>query len=374
MSDIEWMRRCVALARRAEGRTAPNPMVGCVVVGSNGKIAAQAYHERAGKPHAEVAALEKLDFRAPGCTLYVNLEPCVHQGRTGPCAAVIASAGIVRLVVGVKDPVANHSGGAQWLAKRGLEVATGVLADECRELNRAFFTWAEHGRPLFVIKTAITADGKVATRGGESQWITGERARLDGQRYRDRLDAIMVGVGTAIADDPRLTTRDVDGGRDPVRIVVDSRLRTPAGARLLPENSESDARVVIATTEDAPQDAQETLEALGAEVWRLPATPQKRVDVLALAKNLADEGILSVLVEGGPELHASLLSAGVTDELLVYIAPILVGGRGESPAWIGGSGVIGIQEAWQFDFHGEPKRLGRDLRLLLRPRIDRGNK
>lgn len=368
MSDQEWMRRCVALARRAEGRTAPNPMVGCVIVGPDGKIEAQAYHERAGHAHAEVAALDKLNHRAPGCTMYVTLEPCMHHGRTPPCAPVIVSSGIVKLVVGVEDPVEDHGGGADWLRKRGLEVSTGVLEDECRELNRAFFTWATRHRPMYVIKTAITADGKVATRGGDSQWITGERARSDGHRYRDRLDAIMVGVGTATADDPRLTCRGIDNGRDPIRIVVDSRLRTPTDARLLPEHSDSDAQVIIVTTEAAPRDKQQALEDVGAEVLRVPQTPRKRVDVLAMSTLLAERGILSVLVEGGPELHASLLSAGVTDELLVYIAPILVGGRGESPAWVGGSGVIEIQEAWQFEFYGEPKRLGRDLRLLLRPR------
>lgn len=374
MSDQEWMRRCVALARRAEGRTAPNPMVGCVIVDEDGKIKAQAFHDRAGQPHAEIAALDKLDHRAPGCTMYVNLEPCVHQGRTGPCAPVIVSSGIVRLVVGVKDPVEDHRGGAEWLEKRGLEVTTGVLEDECRELNRAFFTWATENRPMFVIKTAITADGKVATRGGDSQWITSERARTDGHRYRDRLDAIMVGVGTATADNPRLTTRGIENGRDPIRVVVDSRLRTPADSLVLPQRSESDARVIIATTDDAPEDKQAALETLGAEIWRFAPTSRKRVDVVALANKLAGEGVLSVLVEGGPELHASLLSAGLTDELLVYIAPILVGGRGESPAWIGGSGVIDIQQAWQFEFYGQPKRLGPDLRLLLRPRTKSAKK
>jgi diaminohydroxyphosphoribosylaminopyrimidine deaminase/5-amino-6-(5-phosphoribosylamino)uracil reductase len=367
MTDQEWMRRCIALARRAEGRTAPNPMVGCVIVGEDGKIKAQAYHERAGQSHAEFAALEKLDLRAPGCTMYVNLEPCMHQGRTGPCAPVIASAGIVRLVVGALDPIEDHGGGADWLGKRGLEVTTGVLEDECLEVNRAFYTWARRARPLFIVKTAITADGKIATRGGDSQWITGERARADGHRYRDRLDAIMVGIGTVTADDPQLTTRGIENGRDPIRVVVDSRLRTPNDAKLLPNSSESDARVIIATTEAAPEAREAQLEQQGAEIWRLPADDRQRVDVRELSAMLAAEGILSVLVEGGPELHASLLAAGVIDELMVYIAPILVGGRGDSPAWLGGSGVIEIQEAWQFEFHGEPKRLGRDLRLRLRP-------
>ncbi len=363
--DEVWMKRAIALARRAEGRTAPNPMVGCVIVDGDGKIVSQAFHEQAGKSHAEIAALEKLDFRAPGCTMYVNLEPCVHHGRTGPCAPAVAAAGIVRLVVGMRDPIPDHAGGAEWLEKRGLEVAIGVLDQECAELNRAFTMWARERRPLFVVKAAVTLDGRMATRAGKSLWITGERSRADVHRLRDRLDAVMTGVGTVLADDPRLTVRDIDGGRDPVRVIVDSRLRTPPTARVLPRSSGSPARVAIATTEAAPADAAARLESEGAEIWRLPSHGA-RVDLRALADKLAAENVLGVLSEGGPELSAALVAAQLADEVVLYMAPSIVGGPGTS--WIGGEGVEDLAQAWRFELAGEVQTMGRDIKMTFRPR------
>lgn len=346
----------------------PNPMVGCVIVDPRGQVIAEGYHRRAGTPHAEADALAALGGSATGCTAYVNLEPCNHRKnrRTGPCAPLLAEAGIARLVIGMSDPIRSHAGGAAWLARRGVEVTRGVLRDQCAELNRAFVTWAKHGRPLFVLKAAMSLDGKIATRTGDSQWITGAQARLDGHRLRDRLDAVMVGVGTVLADDPMLTVRGIEGSRDPVRIAVDSRLRTPPSARILPAHGTSPARVIIATTERASMARQRRLEDAGAQVWRLGSGP--RVDMRSLAGQLAAAEITSVLVEGGATLHGALIDDGLVDELALYVAPIVIGGAGKSPAWVAGPGVATLADARQFRFIGEPRQLGPDLALRARPR------
>jgi diaminohydroxyphosphoribosylaminopyrimidine deaminase/5-amino-6-(5-phosphoribosylamino)uracil reductase len=263
------------------------------------------------------------------------------------------------------DPIPEHAGGAEWLARRGLDVRIGVLENDCAELNRAFTTWARHHRPLFVLKAALTLDGRMTTRTGKSRWITGDRARADVHRLRDRHDAICSGVGTVLADDPRLTVRDLEGGRDPMRVIVDSRLRTPATSRVLPANSDSTVRTLIATTSAAPAGPAAALKAAGAEIWRLPAV-DGRVDLWALASRLADERVLSVLSEAGPALSTSLLEVGLADEIVLYLAPTIVGGPGS--AWIAGEGVDDLARAWQFELHGDPQRLGRDVKLTFRPR------
>lgn len=362
MDDEKWMRRCLSLARRAEGRTAPNPMVGCVVLDRRGRVVAEGWHRKAGAPHGEAEALTKVG-RVPGGTLYVNLEPCRHQGRTPPCAPLVAASGVARVVVGMLDPIRGHGGGAGWLARRGIAVERGVLADDCRELNRAFVTWAREGRPWFTLKAAATLDGKVATWRGESKWVTGQPARRVGHRLRDIHDAIMVGVGTVLADDPRLTVRGLRGGRDPVRVVVDSRLRTPPGAAVLGRG-----RVIIATGRAAPRARETRLAAAGAEVWRLPG--KGGVDLAALAERLAAAGMLSVLVEGGPTLHGALLDAGLVDEVQLFLAPLVLGGSGGKTGlgWIAGGGVDRLADAHRLALAAPPRRLGADLLLTLRPR------
>ena len=356
------MRRCLSLARRAEGRTAPNPMVGCVVVDRRGRVVAEGWHRKAGAPHGEADALAKVG-RVPGGTLYVNLEPCRHQGRTPPCAPLVAASGVKRVVVGMLDPVRGHGGGAAWLARRGIAVERGVLEAECRELNRAFLRWARERRPWFTLKAAATLDGKVATWRGESKWVTGEAARREGHRLRDTHDACMVGVGTVLADDPRLTVRGLRGGRDPVRVVVDSRLRTPPDAAVIGRG-----RVIVATTRAAPAARERRLTAAGAEVWRLPG--RRAVDLAALARRLADAGIASVLVEGGPTLHGALSDAGLVDEVRLFLAPMILGGSGRRSglSWIAGAGVDRLADAARFAAAAPPRRLGPDLLLTLRPR------
>ena len=364
--DEQHMARCLELARLAEGRTSPNPMVGCVIVDPAGAVVAEGFHRRAGAPHAEAEALAQIGGRAPGCTMYVNLEPCNHRinRRTVPCAPAVAEAGIARLVMGMGDPIRSHAGGAAWLARQGVDVTRGVLRAASLELNRAFVTRARLGRPWFVLKAGTTLDGKVATRTGESQWITGPEARQDAHRLRDRLDAILVGVGTVLADDPQLTVRGVRGGRDPVRVVVDSRLRTPATARLLPAHG-SPARTIIATTEAAPRAREERLRQAGAEVWRVGAGP--RVDLPVLARRLADADINAVLVEGGADLHAAMIQAELADEIILYLAPMVLGGRGAHAGlpWVGGPGIDALARAARFTFAGAPRQVGSDLVLTL---------
>ncbi len=361
------MARCLELARQAEGRTSPNPMVGCVIVDPAGAVVAEGFHRRAGAPHAEAEALAPLGGRAPGCTMYVNLEPCNHRinRRTVPCAPAVGKAGITRLVVGMGDPIRSHAGGAAWLARQGVDVTRGVLREQCLELNRAFATRARLGRPWFVLKAGMTLDGKVATRTGESQWITGPEARQDAHRLRDRLDAILVGVGTVLADDPQLTVRGVRHGRDPVRVVVDSRLRTPVSARLLPSNG-SAARTIIATTEAAPRVREERLRQAGAEVWRVGPGP--RVDLPALARQLSGADLNAVLVEGGADLHAAMIEADLADEVMLYVAPLVLGGRGVHAGlpWVGGPGSDALAQAARFVFTGAPYQLGSDLLVTLR--------
>ncbi len=367
MSDERWMRHCLDLARQAEGKTSPNPIVGAVVLDRKGKLVGEGFHERAGKAHAEKLALAQAGKRAKGGTLYTNLEPCKHvkNRRTSPCAPAVLEAGIARLVVGQADPIRAHGGGASWLASRGVSVTRGVLEAECKEANRAFMMWARKGRPLYVLKVAASLDGKIATRTGESKWITGTAARADGRGLRARLDAIIVGVETAIADDPRLTARG-KGMRDPVRVVLDSRLRTPLASQLLPANTRSRAGVIIASTENAPKSREKRLVAAGAEVMRLPRNDAGYPCLHAFSEALAARGIASALVEGGAQVHGSFLEAGLCDELRLYMAPKALGGPGHG--WLGGQGIGKLQDAFRLRWHAEPKRLGDDLLLIARPR------
>jgi diaminohydroxyphosphoribosylaminopyrimidine deaminase/5-amino-6-(5-phosphoribosylamino)uracil reductase len=363
--DAKWMKRCLALARKAAGRTAPNPIVGCVIVGRSGEVLAEGYHHRAGEPHGEIDALAKLGGKAKGATLYVNLEPCNHQGRTGPCAPKVIASGVKRVVIGSMDPIATHAGGARAIEKAGIAVTRGVLEAECEAANRAFYTWARDNRPFVVLKAAATLDGRVATAKGESRWITGEDARREVHELRNTLDAVLVGVGTVLADNPRLNVREVKRGRDPVRVVLDSSLRTPPGAAVLP-NLESRVRTIIACTEAAPREREAPLAAAGAEVWRVP-DDGGQVDVAALCDRLAMAGITSVLVEGGPTVHASFFEADLVDEVRLYIAPMILGGHGRhgGPTWVAGAGVPHLKDAHRLELT-EVRQVGADLSLTLR--------
>ncbi len=356
------MARCLELAERYRGRTAPNPIVGCVIVDRRGAVIAEGAHQAPGTDHAEIVALRKLGRAAPGATLYVNLEPCNHHGRTPPCAPAVRDAGVARVVIGIADPVPGHGGGIECLRRGKVAVTVGVLREACERANRPFLTWAIHGRPAYTLKAAITLDGKIATVKGESKWITGARARADVQRLRNIHDAVLVGVGTVLADDPRLTSR-LERARDPIRIVLDSQLRTPPDARLLPHKT--GPRTIIATSPRASRAREQALVRAGAEVWRVATHANGQIDFSRFGRLLAELGITSVLVEGGGEVHAYLIANRLADELVLYVAPKVVGGPAKS--WVGGQGLGTLAAAPRFVFAGPPVELDGDLRLTMVP-------
>lgn len=360
--DSVHMRRCLALAERYKGRTTPNPIVGCVIVDKHGDVIAEGAHKQAGKPHAEIEALRKLAGRkATGGTLYVNLEPCNHHGRTPPCAPAVRASGVARVVVGMPDPIPGHGGGIEHLRRAGVSVSVGVLREACERANVGFLTLALEGRPAFTLKAAITLDGKICTVTGHSKWITGDVARADVMRLRDQHDGVLVGIGTVLADDPWLTAR-LPGARDPVRIVVDSNLRTPPTAHLLPKRT--GPRTIIACGEDAPARLEKPLVAKGAEIVRMPTHANGRVDVWKLAQWLGEQQLASVLVEGGGEIHSYFLEKRLADELVIYIAPKIVGGPAKG--WVGGKGMARLTNAYRFALDPDPVMLGGDLRITAR--------
>ncbi|WP_342669543.1 bifunctional diaminohydroxyphosphoribosylaminopyrimidine deaminase/5-amino-6-(5-phosphoribosylamino)uracil reductase RibD [Desulfovirgula thermocuniculi] len=339
--DRYFMQMALDLARRGLGRTSPNPMVGAVVV-KEGRVVGRGYHARAGAPHAEVNALREAGEQARGATLYVNLEPCCHYGRTGPCTEAILAAGVKRVVAAMEDPNPLVSGrGLERLRRAGVEVTVGVMEEEARRLNEVFIKYITTRRPFVVLKAAMSLDGKIATRTGESRWITGPEARLAAHRLRDRYDAVLVGINTVLRDDPSLTTRLPGGeGRDPVRVVVDSLARIPLHARLLTQKSP--APTIVAVTERAPAEKLRRLEEAGAQVLVIPGGP--RVDLAALMEELGRREITSVLVEGGGEVHASFLEGRLADKVVWFIAPLIIGGR-KAPGPVGGEGFAWLGEA-----------------------------
>lgn len=352
------MRMALRLAAKARGLTSPNPMVGAVVV-KNGKVIARGYHRKAGGPHAEAIALRRAGAGARGATLYVTLEPCSHTDkRTPPCAPLVVRSGLRRVVVAMIDPNPRVSGGGvKALRSAGIRVETGLLGDEARKLNEAFIRHVTKGLPFVTMKIAQTLDGKIATASGESQWITGRDARREGHRLRDQHDAILVGINTVLQDDPRLTTR-IPGGRNPVRVIVDSRLRIPFTATVLDRGAS--ARTIIATLAKAPKAKAEKLRERGAEV--VTARSDKgRVDLRDLMRKLGTRGIMSLLIEGGAEVNASALKAGVVDKVVLFVAPLLMTGRDALPS-IGGKSPERLSQAMKLQ-GVEVKRVGQDLMI-----------
>jgi diaminohydroxyphosphoribosylaminopyrimidine deaminase/5-amino-6-(5-phosphoribosylamino)uracil reductase len=328
------MRRALALAERARGLTSPNPMVGAVVV-AGGEIAGEGWHRRAGEPHAEIEALRAAGPRARGATLYVTLEPCAHQGRTPPCVPAIVAAGVARVVAAVRDPNPAAGGGAARLAAAGVEVEVGLLEEDARRLNRVFLTAMREGRPHVTLKAAATLDGKIADLHGASRWVTGEAARARSHRLRAEADAVLVGIGTALADDPALTVRLAEPWpREPWRVVLDAEARLGPDARLI--RAGTPGRALVATGVGADPGRVARLEAAGATVVRCPAR-DGRVDPVAVLAALWAREVRGVLVEGGAETHAAFLDAGLVDHVALFLAPLLLGGR-TAPPVIGGPG------------------------------------
>lgn len=338
------MQRALELGARAEGRTRPNPAVGALVV-LDGEIVGEGYHPAAGQPHAEIFALQAAAQRTLGADLYVTLEPCSHQGRTGPCTEAIIAAGIARVFVGTQDPNPQVAGsGIRRLQAAGIQVEVGLCQSDCRRLIAPFAKHITSGLPYVILKSAVTLDGQTATCTGDSQWISNSSSREQVHRLRDRVDAIMVGIGTVLKDDPRLTTR-LPGGRDAQRIVVDSHLRTPPEAALL--HLDSPATTLIAHLVDASQLPRQALAASGAEL--LPtAALDGRVDLRDMLEQLGRRGVQSILLEGGAQLNAAFLQAGLVDRMMVFVAPKVIGGSGGYGIFAG-QGVSRLADAVELE-------------------------
>lgn len=351
-----FMRLAIDEARKGVGRTAPNPAVGAVIVKA-GRIIARGHHRKAGTPHAEVVAIQAAKGRTRGADLYTTLEPCNHFGRTPPCSQAILDAGIRRVVCGSADPNPMVDGkGIARLRRAGVQVVTGVLKDEADALNRPFFKWMKTQKPFVTLKAAITLDGKLASATGDSRWVTGEAARQRVHELRDRADAILVGAGTVEKDDPQLTTR-IPGGRDAVRVIVDSTLRLSPRAKVFTQKSQ--AKTIVATVQNADSPRALRLAEAGVEVWNVPAKGD-RVDLKSLLRQLGEAGLVHIFVEGGAEIFASFLQQKLADELLLFIAPKIIGASGIS--WAGDLGVTQMAKALKLQTT-RVERVGEDILL-----------
>lgn len=332
MDDLAYMRLALELAKQGEGWTSPNPMVGAVIV-KNGQIIGKGWHERYGSLHAERSAIHACTQSPDGATMYVTLEPCCHQGHQPPCTDAILEAGITRVVIGSQDPNPLVAGkGLELLRQHGLQVETGILKQECDSLNRVFFHYIQTGRPYVVLKYAMTMDGKIATRTGASQWITSPEARERVHQDRHRYTAIMTGVGTVLSDDPLLTCR-IPGGKNPIRIICDTHLRTPLDSQIV--RTAQKVPTILVTCGAGERCA--PYQQAGCQVWDLPAK-DGHVDLHLLMDRLGKAQIDSILLEGGGALNWSALESGIVQKVQTYLAPKLFGGT-QAPSPIGGLGV-----------------------------------
>ena len=354
-TDEQYMRQALDLARNGRGRTSPNPVVGAVIV-KDEVIVGRGWHQKAGTAHAEIHALAEAGSAAKNATIYVTLEPCCHQGRTGPCTEAILAAGIERVVVAMVDPNPLVAGcGISRLRERGLTVDTGVLSDEAAQLNAPFIKWISCSMPFVTMKNGISLDGKIATQTGESRWITGAESRLEVHRMRNMSDAIITGIGTVLADDPELTTRLPEGGKSPVRVVLDRMARTPVGAKIL--NIQA-APTIIAVSAASPQERRDALAAAGAEVLIVPETEGK-LDLAFLLRSLGQRCLTNVMVEAGGSLNSSFLFGNYVDKVVLFIAPKIIGGSG-APGPYGGTGCGALSEAVELE-DMIVRHLGEDL-------------
>ena len=389
--DHIYMRRAIQLARQGQGWCHPNPMVGAVIV-RDGRIIGEGYHQKCGELHAERNAFASLTESAQDATLYVTLEPCCHYGKTPPCTEAIIQHGIARVVVGSRDPNPRvNGGGVRILREAGIQVDTDFLREECDALNPVFFHYIQKHTPYVIQKYAMTLDGKIATKTGASKWITGPASRAEVQSLRHACMAIMVGIGTVLADDPLLTCR-IPGGRNPIRIIADSHLRIPLDSQLVATAHEVPTYVVTAfptapaqptATEQPAAPAQPTdrsvyispeteskvdqLQALGVRLLNLPSADGPGVDLKKLMQVLGEMEVDSLLLEGGGTLNESALRAGIVNEIQVYVAPKIFGGRAKSP--VEGQGVNLPEEAYRFQIVGMDP-VGEDIRLRCLPRTE----
>jgi len=326
--DSNYMRMALWEAKKGLGRTSPNPCVGALVV-KNGKIVGKGYHKKAGTPHAEIHALRDAGRKAKGATLYVTLEPCNHTGRTPPCTEAILKAGIDQVVIGMKDPNPRVAGGgANYLAGQGLSVISGVLEQDCREINLSFIKHSATGMPWVILKAGMSIDGRIAELPGMTTMITGKQSLARVHAIRNQVDAILIGIETALTDDPSLTVRLEKSGtfRDPVRVILDTGLRLPESARMLEQKSSAETWIFCAKGSDPKK--RERLEAAGVVVKTVPTVSGGSLNIKAVLKILGQAQMTSLLVEGGSRVHGSFLDAGVVDQLLLFVAPKFLGEQG----------------------------------------------
>lgn len=340
--DEKYMRLAMQLAGNAIGRTSPNPLVGAVIVKDN-RVVGCGWHRKAGTPHAEVHALNQAGELAQGADVYVTLEPCAHYGKTPPCAKALVEAKVKNVYGGLLDVNPKVAGkGFKILEDAGIhvELEYGFLQDELRKQNEVFFKWIEHKKPFVVLKAAMTLDGKIATATGQSKWITNETSRAYGYKLRDIYDGIMVGINTVIEDNPMLTAR-VDGGKNPIRIVVDSSLKIDINANVVQDKS---AKTIIATTDKADKDKILKLQAQDVDVIVVDKDKNDKVDIEKLLDILGQQNICSILVEGGATLSGSFVAKKLVDKVYFFIAPKIVGGK-EAKTPVAGTGILNLQEA-----------------------------
>lgn len=338
--DEKYMRLAMQLAGNAIGRTSPNPLVGAVIVKDN-RVVGCGWHRKAGTPHAEVHALNQAGELAQGADVYVTLEPCAHYGKTPPCAKALVEAKVKNVYGGLLDVNPKVAGkGFKILEDAGIHVEYGFLQDELRKQNEVFFKWIEYKKPFIVLKAAMTLDGKIATATGQSKWITNETSRAYGYKLRDIYDGIMVGINTVIEDNPMLTAR-VDGGKNPIRIVVDSSLRIDINANVVQDKS---AKTIVATTDKADKDKILKLQAQDVDVIVVDKDENDKVDIEKLLDILGQQNICSILVEGGATLSGSFVAKKLVDKVYFFIAPKIVGGK-EAKTPVAGTGILNLQEA-----------------------------
>ncbi|KEK26047.1 bifunctional diaminohydroxyphosphoribosylaminopyrimidine deaminase/5-amino-6-(5-phosphoribosylamino)uracil reductase RibD [Bacillus gaemokensis] len=356
MTDQEYMRVALQLAQSTEGQTSPNPMVGAVIV-KDGKIVGMGAHLRTGEDHAEVHALRMAGDKANGATVYVTLEPCSHFGKTPPCCELLIEKQVKRVVIATLDCNPLVSGnGKKRLQDAGIHVTTGILEEEATLLNRYFFHYMKTKQPFVTIKTAMSLDGKIATTAGESKWITGEKARADVHQSRHTHDAILVGVNTVVTDNPHLTTRLPNGGENPIRIILDTHLRTPLSSHVLTDGM---APTWIVVGKDVEKEKIKVYESQNVSVLQMQTSQIEICDLLSL---LGEKQILSLFVEGGQSVHASFLEARCFNEIVTYISPKLIGGK-DAPTLFGGTGFIKLQDALSLQIQ-EMKQIGDDIKIV----------
>ena len=356
----DFMRRALALAERGRRTVSPNPMVGCVLV-RHGEIVGEGWHERAGGPHAEVVALTKAGERARGATAYVTLEPCNHTGRTGPCSAALVKAGVARVEAALADPNPAARGGRQALRGAGVDLRIGLCEEQARVQNRVFLHFVETGRPYVVLKAATSLDGRIAAADGTSQWLTGPHTRERVHRLRAEVDAVVVGSGTVLVDDPQLTARPPDGApRQPLRVVLDARGRTPTSARVFDDA----APTLVVTTDDGRKRFADSVDVVTVPRASGGTGGAGGVDLVATLAALTDRGVRSALIEGGANVATSVMDRGLNDRLDLHLAPVILGDRGR-PLFTGGPDTLADAHRLGLD---HVDRVGDDVMLrLVRP-------